>query len=107
MLSNLREKILSWGAKILFALLIISFGLWGVGDYITGGGDRNEAVAEVGNRQITSRELKSQIKKALARFREIMGQNFTDEQARSLGIVDQTLNSMIRENLFFSGDTSG
>ena len=108
MLGNLREKILSWGAKILFALLIISFGLWGVGDYITGGGDRNEAVAEVGNRQITSRELKSQIKKALARFREIMGQNFTDEQARSLGIVDQTLNSMIRENLFLeAADEAG
>ena len=103
MLGNFRKKILSWGAKILFALLIISFGLWGIGDYTTGGGGNSEAVAEVGNRQITGQELKLRINKTLARMRQIVGQNFTNEQARSLGIVDQTLNSMIRENLFLEG----
>ena len=30
-----REIIIGWGTKILLALLILSFGLWGIGDYIT------------------------------------------------------------------------
>ena len=48
MLGSFREKILSWGAKVLFGLLIISFGLWGIGDYNISGSNANDAIAEVG-----------------------------------------------------------
>ena len=48
MLGSFREKILSWGAKVLFGLLIISFGLWGIGDYNISGSNGNDAIAEVG-----------------------------------------------------------
>ena len=102
MLRNFREGILSWGAKILLGLLIISFGLWGIGDYTTGGGNKR-AVAEVGERQITDRELEDQVLNAFAKMRQILGGNVTDAQIRSMGIVDQTLNRMIEEQLFLEG----
>ena len=41
-MENFRKKILSWGAKLLLGLLIISFALWGIGDYTMGGKDENE-----------------------------------------------------------------
>jgi len=103
MLGNFREKILSWGAKLLLGLLIISFGLWGIGDYTTNPGGDDQIVAEIGGQEISSRELESQIQVSISRMREILGQNITNEQALSLGIVDQTLNGMVQETIFAEG----
>ncbi len=61
MLGNLREKIISWGAKILFAILILSFGVWGIGDYITPGNIQQQPVAEVGDIEILPFELDREI----------------------------------------------
>ena len=81
MLGNFRERILSWGAKLLLGLLIISFGLWGIGDYTTNTGGEDQIVAEIGGQEISSRELESQIQVSISRMREILGQNITNEQA--------------------------
>ena len=80
MLGNFREKILSWGAKLLLGLLIISFGLWGIGDYTTNTGGDDQIVAEIGGQEISSRELESQIQVSISRMREILGQNITNER---------------------------
>jgi len=106
MLGTFREKILSWGAKILFALLIVSFGLWGIGDYNISGSSGNDAVAEVGDRPITGRELDTQVQNAMSRMRRLLGPDFSDEQARAMGIIDQTLNSLVQQNLFVEGARS-
>lgn len=103
MLGSFREKILSWGAKILFGLLIISFGLWGIGDYNMSGSNSNDAIAEVGDRSITGRDLDTEVQNAMSRMRRLLGPDFSDEQARSLGIIDQTLNTLVRKNIFIVG----
>ena len=103
MLGNFREKILSWGAKLLLGLLIISFGLWGIGDYTTNTGGDDQIVAEIGGQEISSRELESQIQVSISRMREVLGQNITNEQALAFGIVDQTLNGMVQEIIFSEG----
>ena len=103
MLGTFRDKILSWGAKILFGLLIVSFGLWGIGDYNISGSSGNDAVAEVGNRAITGRELETQVQNAMSRMRRLLGPEFTDEQARAMGLIDQTLNTLVQQNIFLAG----
>ena len=103
MLGSFREKILSWGAKVLFGLLIISFGLWGIGDYNISGSNANDAIAEVGDRAITGRELDTEVENAMARMRRLLGPDFSDEQARALGIIDQTLNALVRKNILIAG----
>ena len=103
MLGNLREKILSWGAKILLGLLIVSFALWGIGDYTTGNVSKEEAVVTIGEREISSRELESQVETSIARMRQFLGQDLTNQQAFSLGIVDQTLKGMVQETLLSEG----
>ncbi len=103
MLGSFREKVLSWGAKVLFGLLIISFGLWGIGDYNISGSNADDAIAEVGGRAITGRDLDAEVQRAMARMRRLLGPDFSDEQARALGIIDQTLNTLVRKNVFIAG----
>ena len=52
-MENFRKKIISWGAKLLLGLLIISFALWGIGDYTMGGKDGDEIIAQVGDQTIS------------------------------------------------------
>jgi len=93
---------MNWGAKILLGLLIISFGIWGVGDYITPG-PTNSAVATIGELEITPRELSTQFNQRVNRMRSLFGNDFTTEQARALGVVDSVLDQMIQRRLFSEG----
>ncbi|HSK39177.1 MAG TPA: SurA N-terminal domain-containing protein, partial [Arenibaculum sp.] len=52
MLQALRSKVGSWVVKILFVLLIASFGVWGVGDVFRG--QVSTTVAEVGDAEIST-----------------------------------------------------
>ena len=84
-------------------MLIISFGLWGIGDYNYSGSNANDSIAEVGGRAISARELDAEVQNAMARMRRLLGQDFSDEQARALGIIDQTLDTLVRKNVFIAG----
>ncbi len=99
MLGTFRDKILSWGAKILFALLIVSFMLWGVGDYI-GPATQADEVAAVGSVKISGNDLQDQVQTSTRRLSAALGQPVTNEQARAFGIVDQTLETMVQRALF-------
>src|SRR5690606_4409516 len=50
MLDALRRGSTGWVAKILFALLVLSFAVWGVADVFTGFG--RGAIAKVGSHEI-------------------------------------------------------
>ena len=65
-MENFRKKIISWGAKLLLGLLIISFALWGIGDYTMGGKDSDETIAQVGDHTISGRDLKFRVNNSVA-----------------------------------------
>ncbi|MEE2745278.1 MAG: SurA N-terminal domain-containing protein [Pseudomonadota bacterium] len=106
MLGDFRKTIISWGAKVLLALLVVSFALWGIGDYTTGGGVGNESVAEVGDENITTKELDTEVRSSLNRMQKMFGQTITLGEARDAGMVDQTLNSLIDRKIFVAGALS-
>jgi peptidyl-prolyl cis-trans isomerase D len=56
MLEAIREKSRGWIAKVILALIIVPFALWGVDSYIQGGGNE-PAVATVGNDEVSQREF--------------------------------------------------
>ena len=56
MLSSLRNQAGSLWAKLLLALLVLSFGVWGIEDMLRNQGN-SAAVAEVGSESITQPEL--------------------------------------------------
>jgi len=98
MLQFIRGTVGSWIVKGLFVILIFSFGIWGIGDIFRGHGPA-DAVAEVGAVKITSGELDQEFRQQLSRFRALSGGQLDEEQARKLGLVEQSLQNLIQRHL--------
>ena len=87
-------KIVMW---VLGVLLIASFAVWGIGD-MTGSISNPDGVAKVADTRITQREFQEQFRREMNRIRERIG-DIDIQQARSLGLVESTLNGMISRRL--------
>ena len=97
-----RETLLGWGTKILLALLILSFGVWGIGDYVAPQ-QENEAIATIGTSKITSAEFQNEVQFQVNRLQSVLGSDFTREKAKSIGITENVLNTLIQRNIFSEG----
>lgn len=84
---------------VLFGLLIASFAIWGIGD-IFRGGTRLGTVAEVGDVEIGEIAFQRDLSRDLTRLRQRFGGQFDVEQARAIGLVDQTLQQAVTRALF-------
>jgi peptidyl-prolyl cis-trans isomerase D len=96
MLQSLRKSAGSFVIKLLFMLLVLSFAVWGIGDTFFFGGAGN-TVAEIGDREISARELDSAYRNELDRLRRY---NIDEQQARQLGLLDQVLERMIAATVY-------
>lgn len=99
MLQFLRSSAGSWVVKILFVLLIASFAVWGIGDVFRGQGP-DTTVAEVGSFVISAEEVSQEFRRQLNQLRPVLGDNVSVEQARALGLLDQSLQGLIERALF-------
>jgi peptidyl-prolyl cis-trans isomerase D len=101
MLTTIRSKSSSLVVKILFALLIVAFALWGIGDIFRG--DRTQKpVAEVGSAQYTQAEFRNDLKNAINRFSQSQGVQVTAQQFAQLGGVSQVISRAINTKLLES-----
>ena len=94
MLQAIRSKIGSWIVKILFAFLILSFAVWGIGDIFRGAGP-DTVVAEVGEIEITVRDVDRAFDNQLRQLRRTLGPELDAQTAISLGVLDQTLDNLV------------
>lgn len=99
MLQQMRSGAASWVAKGLMILLVISFGAWGIGDYIGNFGS-NDPVAEVGDAEIGQLEFADAWRREVAGLQRRFGGNFSAEQALQLGLDETVLNRLIEEQLY-------
>ena len=99
MLDAIRKRSGSIVVKVLLLLLVLSFGAWGIGDYI-GGGVGDQPVATVGDRKISPQAFSNEFQREMNRFRQLLGSNLDTEMARNLGIQQSVLNRMIRLEVF-------
>ncbi|MFN0219769.1 MAG: SurA N-terminal domain-containing protein [Hyphomicrobium sp.] len=93
MLESLRRGAQTLVAKLLFGLLVLSFGIWGVADVFTGGG--RGAIATVGSTSITPEEFQRSYQNELDRFSREAKQRLTPEQGRALGLDRRVLAQLI------------
>jgi peptidyl-prolyl cis-trans isomerase D len=94
MLQTMRHLAQSWIFKTLMLFLVISFSIWGIGD-IFRGNPLQRTVAKSGKMSITVQVLDHAFEQALARARQMFGPDLTPEQARQMGLLDQTLDNLI------------
>lgn len=99
MLQSIREMAKSWIVKSFLILLLASFCVWGIGDMFRGNPQQRE-VATVGNVSIPVQVLEARFQASLPQLRQSYGPDLTAEQARAMGILEQTLNVMVEETTF-------
>lgn len=99
MQSGFRRLLAKWTTIALFALLIASFALWGIGDIFRGGGG-STAVIQVGEAEITETEFARTFQREFNRVRQQLGGELDLETARNMGLVDQIVRQAITRKLF-------
>jgi peptidyl-prolyl cis-trans isomerase D len=98
MLQAIRSKAGSFIVKLLFFLLIITFGVWGIGDVLLRG-NTDTTVATVGSTKIRADEIQNAVRQELDRFRQLFGGAIDIQQAKALGVVDGVLQQIIGRDL--------
>lgn len=98
MLDFLRRGVKSWVAKILLALLILSFAVWGIGDIFLGRGA--DSVAAVGETEVASDRFYREMQRQQSRLSQARRELVTFSQIRAEGIDRQILAGMLRDATF-------
>jgi peptidyl-prolyl cis-trans isomerase D len=93
MLDALRRGSTGWIAKLLFALLVLSFTVWGVADVFTGWG--RGALAKVGSHEIRHEEYQRAFQNEINLISQQSGRRITTEQAHAAGLDNRVLSQLI------------
>lgn len=93
MLESMRRGAQTWVAKLLFALLVLSFAVWGIADVFTGFG--RGAIATVGDTSISSEEFHRAYQNELDRISREANQRITAEQGRAFGLDRHVLSQLV------------
>ena len=101
MMQAIRGRAGSIIVKILFGLLIISFGYWGI--YVRspfgGGTSSNTTVATVGGQSISAEELQRALQPTIERLRARFGGTLDPAQLKELGVTQSVLDQLIDNSL--------
>jgi peptidyl-prolyl cis-trans isomerase D len=99
MLSGLRTAQQGWLGKIivavLFGFLILSFGIWGIGDIFRI--SHRETIATIGSREITAVDYRYTFQNELLRLSQQSRRNITAAEAFAVGIDRQVLATMMAD----------
>src|SRR5215470_17910887 len=97
MLRGLRKASSNWVGKVIMAavvgFLIISFGIWGIGDIFRGFGVYT--VAKIGRTEISVEEFRFRYNERVQQLSRQAGRPITPDQARAFGLEQQLLNQII------------
>ena len=96
MLQFIRSKAGTFIVKVLFVLLILSFGIWGIGDFLRSS-PQDSTVATVGSHKITGDVVQQAVRQQVDRLRQQFGGNFDMEQAKAFGVIDQAVEGLVSQ----------
>ncbi len=96
MLNQLRSLTKTWVAAVFVAVLVMSFAIWGVGDIFSA--RTADAVARVGDENISINRFSVEFERELAQFQEENGQSIDRTTAVALG-MDRAVLSRLALNL--------
>ncbi|MBX7198873.1 MAG: peptidyl-prolyl cis-trans isomerase [Rhodospirillaceae bacterium] len=82
--------------KIFLGLLTLSFGIWGVGDFIGAGGLDPSIALKIGKTEIRTDEFQRRYTSELERFKQSMGATATTEESFRRAIVQALIQDLTR-----------
>ena len=98
MLQAIRSRAGSFVVKVLFGLLILTFGIWGIGD-IFRNRPTDTVIATVGEQNIRAEDLQTAMRRELERLSTQFHAPIDLQQAKKLGIIDDVLGELIDRSL--------
>lgn len=93
MLDALRKGAATWVAKVFIALLVISFGIWGVNDIFGGYGQKS--LGSVGDVEITEADYQRAYQNEIQLLSQQLRRQVTPQMARNLGIESRVLTRLV------------
>ena len=103
MLESMRNHAQGWIAKVILGGIMLSFVLWGVGDYFMG--DQVQEVATINEKPIGHNEFYTAYSRQLDAYRQMLGKQFSKDLIESLNVKDTTIQTMINRRIMV--DTAG
>ncbi len=98
MLSTLHSIAKGFAAKLLLALLVLSFAIWGIGDMINAP-SRDRAVATVGKDTITQEAFRRTLTREVEKIRNVMGESYSPDMLAQLKLPQQIIKMMVGQSL--------
>ena len=98
MLDSLRRGSKTWVAKGLLGLLVISFAVWGIADFVAG--NYGGPVAEVGETPVNQIEFSRAYRQATYEFSRRTNRSLTTQEAAQLGLTARVLGGLVSEATF-------
>ncbi len=99
MLRGMRKASSNWLGKtimsVMFGILIVSFGVWGIADIFKGFGQ--SSLAKIGSTEISTEQFRTIFTERLQQLGRQFGRPLTIEQARAFGLDRQILQQLIAE----------
>jgi len=96
MLQVFRDHAHKWFVKVLLSLIILSFGIWGIGDVIYKF-FAYRPVVKVDRHSISQEELAHHLQKEHARIHEMTKGKVTARQIKSLGVHVSVINRLVNQ----------
>lgn len=98
MLTALRRLAATWVAKALFVLLVLSFGIWGVGDVVRNV-NRDTAIARVGGREIEYDEAQNMMRRQLQNLQRQSGPAFEASEPIRRLMASQAVEALVTDRV--------
>lgn len=95
MLDALRRGAASWVARIFLGILVVSFGIWGIGDIFRN--FNREIFAQIGSTQISADNFRLAYDRERQLLSRQSGRAVSNEQARALNLHGQLAQRMVTE----------
>ena len=96
MIEKFRSYKDSIGIKIFMGLLMLSFGVWGVGDFLGAGGLDPSIALKIGKTEIRTDEFQRRFTSEMERFKQSMGPSATAEESFRRAIAQALIQDMTR-----------
>lgn len=96
MLQVFRDHAHKWFVKVLLWLIVLSFGIWGIGDIIYKF-FTHRPVVKVGKHSISQEELSHHLRKENARIHEMTKGKATAQQIKALGVHVSVINRLVNQ----------
>ena len=99
MLQAIRSRAGSFVVKGLFALLIVVFGVWGIGDIFRNRPTADTLIATVGDQSIRAADLQTAVRREIERLSAQAHVPIDLQQAKKIGIIDNVLDVLVDGSL--------